>query len=85
MKVLLIKPETVGIFAMTAQVDHEPLELEYLYTVLVSAGYEAVIYDRRHDFASLKKKLREVKPDVVCMTGYPGAADEEVDRESQEI
>ncbi len=70
MKVLLIKPETVGIFAMTAQVDHEPLELEYLYTVLVSAGHEAVIYDRRHDFTSLGKKLRTVKPDVVCMTGY---------------
>lgn len=70
MKVLLIKPETVGIFALTAQVDHEPLEMEYLYTVIKFLGHEAVIYDRRHDLTSLKKKLRKVKPDVVCMTGY---------------
>jgi len=70
MKVLLIKPETVGIFAMTGQVDHEPLELEYLYTVIKELGHEAVIYDRRHEYTSLKKKLCSVKPDVVCMTGY---------------
>lgn len=70
MKILLIKPETVGIFAFTNQVDHEPLELEYLYTLLVSMGHEAVIYDRRHDLTTLAKKLRKVEPDVVCMTGY---------------
>ena len=29
MKILLIKPETVGIFSYTNLVDHEPLELEF--------------------------------------------------------
>ena len=33
MKILLIKPETVGIFSFTYLVEHEPLEMEYLYTV----------------------------------------------------
>ncbi len=70
MRVLLIKPETTGIFSMTNQVDHEPLELEYLYTVLVEQGYEAVIYDRRHETTSIVKKLKEVNPEVVCITGY---------------
>lgn len=35
MRVLLIKPETVGIFCYTNQVEHEPLEMEYLKTNLV--------------------------------------------------
>ena len=70
MKILLIKPETVGIFAFTNQVDHEPLELEYLYTLMTAQGHEAVIYDRRHDLTTLKTKLHKVNPDVVCITGY---------------
>lgn len=70
MKILLIKPETVGIFSMTDKVDHEPLESEYLYTVIRSMGHEAVIYDRRHELMSLKKKLKETAPDIVCISGY---------------
>lgn len=70
MRILLIKPETVGIFSFTNLVDHEPLELEYLYTLFRQCGYKAVIYDRRYDLASLRRKLRAVRPDVVCITGY---------------
>ena len=70
MNILLIKPETVGIFSFTYLVDHEPLEMEYLYTVFTAMGHHAVLYDRRYDLTSLKRKLKEVKPDVVCITGY---------------
>ncbi len=70
MKVLLIKPETIGIFAFTKQVDHEPLEMEYLYTVLSDMGHESIIYDRRHEYMSIRKKLKLENPDIVCITGY---------------
>lgn len=70
MNILLIKPETVGIFSYTYLVEHEPLEMEYLYTVFTAMGHHAVIYDRRYELISMKKKLKEVKPDVVCVTGY---------------
>ncbi|MCR5847462.1 MAG: radical SAM protein [Lachnospiraceae bacterium] len=70
MKILLIKPETVGIFSFTYLVDHEPLEMEYLYTVFTKEGHEAVIYDRRYETISLRSKLNKEKPDVVCITGY---------------
>lgn len=70
MKILLIKPETVGIFSYTYLVEHEPLEMEYLYTIFTQHGYEAVIYDRRYDLTPLKKKLKQERPDVVCITGY---------------
>ena len=70
MKILLIKPETVGIFSYTNMVEHEPLELEYLYTILKNNGYDPYIYDRRHDLTTLKSKLKQVKPEIVCITGY---------------
>lgn len=70
MKVLLIKPETVGIFCYTNQVEHEPLEMEYVKSALSLAGHEAYIYDRRYDLTPLRKKLKEDKPNAVCITGY---------------
>jgi len=70
MRVLLIKPETVGIFAYTNLVEYEPLEMEYLYTVLKNLGHEPYIYDRRHELTPLKSKLKHFAPDVVCITGY---------------
>jgi radical SAM superfamily enzyme YgiQ (UPF0313 family) len=69
-KILLIKPETVGIFSYTYLVEHEPLEMEYLYTLFTSMGHQAVIYDRRYELTPLRRKLKEEKPDVVCITGY---------------
>ncbi|MBP5609203.1 MAG: hypothetical protein J6X66_13180 [Lachnospiraceae bacterium] len=56
MKILLIKPETVGIFSYTFLVEHEALEMEYLYTVFSARGHDAVIYDRRYDLTPLKAK-----------------------------
>ena len=70
MRILLIKPETVGVFSYTCLVEHEPLELEYLYTVFRQQGDHAVIYDRRYDLTCLKRKLAKVRPEVVCITGY---------------
>lgn len=70
MRILLIKPETVGIFSYTNLVEHEPLELEYLYTVLKEHNYDPYIYDRRHELIPIKKKLKQIKPDIVCITGY---------------
>ena len=57
-KILLIKPETVGIFCYTSQVEHEPLEMEYLKTLFEQNGYDTFIYDRRYDLTSLRKKLQ---------------------------
>ena len=70
MKILLIKPETLGIFSFTNMIEHEPLECEYLYTIFKDNGYEPVIYDRRYDLTSLKNKLKEEEPSIVCITGY---------------
>lgn len=70
MRVLLIKPETVGIFCYTNQVEHEPLEMEYVKTILEQNGYEALIYDRRYDMTTLKRKITSYQPDIVCITGY---------------
>lgn len=70
MRILLIKPETAGIFCYTNLVDHEPLEMEYLKTVFEMNGYETLIYDRRYDLTNLRKKLKKYRPDVVCITGY---------------
>lgn len=70
MRVLLIKPETVGIFCYTNQVEHEPLEMEYVKTILEQNDYEALIYDRRYDLTTLRRKLRSYQPEVVCITGY---------------
>ncbi len=70
MKILLIKPETVGIFSYTNQVEHEPLEMEYLKALFDNNGHETLIYDRRYDLTSLSKKLKKFSPDIVCITGY---------------
>lgn len=70
MRILLIKPETVGIFCYTNQVEHEPLEMEYLKALFENNGHEALIYDRRYNLTSLKKMLRLYMPDIVCITGY---------------
>lgn len=70
MRVLLIKPETVGIFCYTNQVEHEPLEMEYVKTILEQNDYEALIYDRRYDLTTLKRKIKNYQPEVVCITGY---------------
>ncbi|MBR5419895.1 MAG: radical SAM protein [Lachnospiraceae bacterium] len=70
MRILLIKPETVGVFSYTYLVEHEPLELEYLYTAFRAQGEQPVIYDRRYELCSLKVKLKQVRPEVVCITGY---------------
>lgn len=70
MRILLIRPETLGIFSYTNQIEHEPLEMEYIYTLMRQNGYEAEIYDRRFDYSSLRKKLFAYRPDVVCISGY---------------
>ena len=70
MKILLIKPETVGIFSYTNMIEHEPLELEYLYTILKDNNYDSYIYDRRYDLTPLKKKLKQINPQIVIITGY---------------
>ena len=70
MKILLIKPETVGIFSYTNQVEHEPLEMEYLKALFDNNGHEAFIYDRRYNMISLTGMLKQFCPEIVCITGY---------------
>ena len=60
----------MGIFSYTYLVEHEPLEMEYLYTLFTEHGHQAELYDRRYDLTPLRKKLRQSRPDVVCITGY---------------
>lgn len=70
MKILLIRPEPFGLFSLTRQVQHEPLELEYLYTAFRQDGHNPVIYDRHCDYTPLKRRLRQARPGMVCITGY---------------
>ncbi len=69
-KVLLVRPKAANMLGYLNVVDVEPLELEYLYTVLREDGFEAVIYDALLDRATLSDVLRKERPDVVCITGY---------------
>ena len=70
MKVLLVRPPAPNALSFTKILDNEPLELEYLYTSLVSRGHNAVIYDGLVERQSLKETLLMHMPDIVAVTGY---------------
>lgn len=70
MKVLLVRPKAANMLGYLNVVDSEPLELEYLYTVLRDYGAEACIYDALLDRQTLSRVLRREQPEVLCITGY---------------
>ena len=70
MKVLVVRPKAANTLGYLNVVDTEPLELEYLYTVLRDYGAEACIYDALLDHKALSRVLLDEQPDVICITGY---------------
>lgn len=70
MRILLVRPPMTGLFSLTRQVEHEPLELEYLASALRAAGHQPVLFDRHTQPGGLVSMLRRVRPQVVCVTGY---------------
>lgn len=70
MKILLVRPGAPNNLSFTDILKSEPLELEYLHTALMQAGYEDFIYDAVCENRPLMSVVREYRPDVVAMTGY---------------
>lgn len=70
MKVLLVRPHAPNLLSFTGILENEPLELEYLHTILKQHGYEDVIFDGMLDFIDFNIVLRSENPDIVCITGY---------------
>ncbi len=70
MKVLLVRPPAPNKLSFTKILDNEPLELEYLHTVLSKGGHEDYIYDGLIETVSLEAVIRREKPDIIAITGY---------------
>jgi len=70
MKVLLVRPQAPNKLSFTKILDNEPLELEYLHTVLANAGYEDYIYDGLLEKQTVLETIMREKPDVIAITGY---------------
>lgn len=70
MRVLLVRPPAPNDLSFTGMLDNEPLELEYLHTGLMHAGYEDQIFDYICENKPFRKVLASYRPDVVAITGY---------------
>lgn len=70
MIVLLVRPKAPNVFRFSRLVENEPIELEYLMTVLNANGHQATIYDGVFDKRPLKRVIRKLEPDLVAITGY---------------
>jgi radical SAM superfamily enzyme YgiQ (UPF0313 family) len=73
MNILLVRPKYDNLFFRINLINVEPLELEYLYTILNNDGHNCVIYDGQVEKHGLGKALREFKPDIVAISGYIAA------------
>jgi hopanoid C-3 methylase len=70
MKVLLVRPPAPNKLSFTKILDNEPLELEYLHTILSNGGHTDYIYDGLVETVSVETAILREKPDVVAITGY---------------
>lgn len=70
MKVLLIRPQAPNKLSFTKILDSEPLELEYLHTVLAKAGFDDYIFDGLIEKQTVAEAIKREKPNVVAVTGY---------------
>jgi len=70
MIVLLVRPKAPNVFRFSRLVENEPIELEYLMTVLNANGHQATIYDGVFDKRPIKRVIRKLEPDLVAITGY---------------
>ncbi len=70
MKVLLVRPQAPNTLSFINILDNEPLELEYIYTVLSKDGFDCYIYDGIIEKISVKDTILREKPDVIAISGY---------------
>ena len=70
MNILLVRPRYDNLFFRINFINVEPLELEYLYTILKGDGHNCRIYDGQVEKYGMEKALREHKPDIVAISGY---------------
>lgn len=70
MKVLLVRPKAPNFLAMFRFLDSEPLELEYLRTVVRQKGHQDCIYDGVIGKGSIRRVIKMEQPDIIAVTGY---------------
>ena len=70
MKVLLARPAAPNKLSFTGVLDNEPIELEYLHTVLMENGYDDYIFDGMVEQLSYEAVIKRENPDIVAITGY---------------
>ena len=69
-KILLVHPEISRTkYNFAGIIDNEPLELEYICTVLKDAGYEPFIWDGQVEEQPFVKRLAEISPFAVYVCG----------------
>lgn len=70
MRVMLVRPKPANILGFLGFLDSEPLDLEYLYTVLKEENIESLIYDGIFSNKNMSDVLSTYLPDLVVITGY---------------
>jgi radical SAM superfamily enzyme YgiQ (UPF0313 family) len=70
MKVLLIRPASPNKLSFAGILDNEPIELEYLHTVLSENGYEDYLFDGMVEIRPIEEVIKRESPDIVAITGY---------------
>ena len=62
-KVLLVHPEISRTkYNFAGIIDNEPLELEYIWAMLVQEGWQPYIWDGQVEKVPFAKRLRELRP-----------------------
>lgn len=75
MKILLLKCHRRTVFSMIEPIVTEPLELEYLSSLLGKLEIEHKIYDPLMEGGSFEKIFEAYKPEVLVLSGYITAVD----------
>lgn len=71
MRVLLVRPKPhKNSLGLTDLMTCEPIELEYVYTIITKMGRDAEIADMIVEKRSLKQIVQQYNPDVVMFTSY---------------
>ena len=71
MKVMLVRPKPHKVsLGLTDLMHCEPLDMEYVGTLVESLNHEVLLVDLQVDRKKLKHHLKEFMPDVVLFTSY---------------
>lgn len=69
-RVLLVHPEISRTkYNFAGVIENEPLELEYISTILKAEGYEVEVFDKAVEKISVKAKIEDFKPEVLYICG----------------